>query len=100
VRAQQHEVSSSINNKGDCDTRAIVLFTILDHFNYDVAMLVSEEYGHCILGVNMPGTGTYKSHFGKRYYVWETTAKDFQLGQLPPEISNMQNWRIVLTSNQ
>ena len=90
----------SFNNKGDCDTRAIVLFTILDHFNYDVAMLVSEEYGHCILGVNMPGTGTYKSHFGKRYYVWETTAKDFQLGQLPPEISNMQNWRIVLTSNQ
>lgn len=75
----------SYNIKGDCDTRAMVLFTILDHFHYDVAMLVSGVYGHCILGVNMPGTGTYKSQFGKRYYVWETTARDFRLGQLPPE---------------
>ncbi len=86
------------NLKGDCDTRSILLFTILDHFGYDVAMLVSEAYGHCILGINMPGAGAFKTLLGKRYYAWETTAKGFKLGQLPAEVNNMNNWEIVLTS--
>lgn len=87
------------NLKGDCDTRAILLYTILDHFKYDVAMLVSQAYGHCILGVNGLGTGIAKyGAAGKKYVVWETTAKGFRLGQLPGEISNMKNWEIALTS--
>ena len=41
------------NLKGDCDTRTLLLYTILSHYNYDVAVS-SEFYGHSILGINLP----------------------------------------------
>ncbi|HWK02586.1 MAG TPA: hypothetical protein VNS58_03095 [Puia sp.] len=30
--------------KGDCDSRTLLLFTLLDHYGYDVAILSSEVY--------------------------------------------------------
>lgn len=86
------------NLKGDCDTRVVLLFTLLDHFGYDVAILISEAYGHCVLGINKPGTGSYKNYYGTKYFVWETTSKGFRMGQFPAEVSNMNNWHIALTS--
>ncbi|SFG29295.1 UbiA prenyltransferase family protein [Pontibacter chinhatensis] len=84
--------------KGDCDTRTLLAFTILNHFNYDVAILGSNVYSHSILGINLPYQGTYKTVRGKRYAVWETTAANMKPGELPREISNMQNWTVNLIS--
>jgi hypothetical protein len=92
----QSPVEFSYNLKGDCDTRALMLFTILDHFGYDVAIFTSEAYGHAIMGIGLPYQGLYKSYNGVRYYAWELTAKDWQPGFLAPQISNMNNWNIVL----
>jgi hypothetical protein len=36
--------------KGDCDTRTLFLYTLLDHYGYDVAILSSEVYSHSLLG--------------------------------------------------
>ena len=82
--------------KGDCDTRTVFLFTLLNHFGYDVAILGSRLYAHSIIGINLPYQGTYKLIKGKKYYVWETTGKDFVPGQLPREISNMNHWTVNL----
>lgn len=82
--------------KGDCDTRTVFLFTLLNHFGFDVAILGSRLYAHSIIGINLPYQGTYKLIKGKKYYVWETTGKDFAPGQLPREISNMNHWTVNL----
>jgi hypothetical protein len=92
----QSPVEFSYNLKGDCDTRSLMLFTILDHFGYDVAIFTSDAYGHAIMGIGLPYQGLYKSYNGVRYYTWELTAKDWQPGFLAPQISNMNNWNIVL----
>ena len=92
----QTPVEFSYNLKGDCDTRALMLFTILDHFGYDVAVFTSQAYGHAIMGIGLPYQGLYKSCNGVRYYTWELTAKDWQPGLLPPQVSNMNNWNVVL----
>ncbi len=84
--------------KGDCDTRTVLLYSILKHFNYDVAILNSTEYRHSILGLNIPASGLYKTHRGKRYYVWETTAKYFKIGQLSATMEDLSYWDIVLLS--
>lgn len=84
------------NLKGDCDTRTLMLFTILDHFGYDVAILISNAYGHSIFGIGLPYQGLYKSYGGVRYFAWELTAPGWQPGLLPPQISDMDNWEIAL----
>lgn len=87
------------NLQGDCDTRALFCFTVLDHYGYDAAILISNYYSHAILGLSLPTTGDYKSYNGKRYYTWETTAKGFQLGQMAPDCGNMNYWEVILTNN-
>jgi hypothetical protein len=82
---------------GDCDTRTVLLYTILRHFNYDVAILNSEFYKHSILGLNLSNQkGSFKLYQGKKYYFWETTSKGFKLGELPRENGNINFWNVVL----
>jgi hypothetical protein len=87
------------NFKGDCDTRSVLLFYVLSRFNYDVAILISEQYGHAILGIAGDYSGKFKQYNGIRYYVWETTATDFVPGILSPNYGNMNYWQITLTNN-
>ncbi|MGL2963886.1 hypothetical protein ACSVH2_08730 [Flavobacterium sp. RSB2_4_14] len=87
-----------VNQKGDCDTRTLLLYTIFSHYDYDVAMLSSEFYGHSIIGINLPISGLSYNYYNQRYVLWETTAPNAKPGQIPNEISNLNNWRISLKS--
>lgn len=94
----QNPVSFIQSLKGDCDTRTALIYSILNHFNYDVAILNSDFYKHSIIGINLPSTGKSKLFRGKKYVVWETTAKYYQAGVLPSNFNNLTHWNIVLTS--
>jgi len=87
------------NLKGDCDTRTVIIYAILSHFGYEVAILNSEYYRHSILGIHMNARGSYKLHRGKRYYAWETTNLHFTIGKLSKNTDNMNHWHIVLTNS-
>jgi Na+-transporting methylmalonyl-CoA/oxaloacetate decarboxylase gamma subunit len=84
------------NFKGDCDTRTVFLYTILNRYGYDTRILNSDFYRHSIIGVNLPSRGRFKTHLGKRYYTWETTNINWQLGDLPPSTSRMGFWFVAL----
>lgn len=94
----QNPVSFIKNLKGDCDTRTVLIYSILKHFNYDVAIANSDFYRHSILGLNIPATGKQKKYRGKTYTLWETTAKHFPIGELSSTTNNVSHWNIVLTS--
>ncbi|MDY8134975.1 hypothetical protein [Aquimarina sp. 2201CG5-10] len=94
----QNPISFMGSLKGDCDTRTVIIYGILDHFGYDVAIMNSNYYKHSILGLHIPAKGKYKVHNGKRYYVWETTNKHFTIGTLSNNFDNMNHWNIVLTN--
>ena len=83
---------------GDCDTRTLLLYTILAHYNYDVALLSSETYSHSIIGINLPLEGKSYEYKNQKYLLWETTAPNIEPGVIPTEISNINNWRISLKS--
>ncbi len=83
---------------GDCDTRTLLLYTILEHYNYDVALMSSEYYSHSILGVNIPVNGTAYYYQNQRYVLWETTSPNLSAGVLPDEISDLNYWRISIKS--
>lgn len=84
------------NFEGDCDTRTLFIYTILRHYDYDVKILNSDLYGHSIIGLNIPHHGRYKYAQGKRYYTWETTSENWELGDLSPEVSDMNYWYVAL----
>jgi len=84
------------NFRGDCDTRTVFLYTILNRYGYDTRILNSEFYRHSIIGVNLQSRGRFKTHQGKRYYTWETTNINWQLGDLPPSTSRMVFWNVAL----
>mgnify|MGYP006076306981 CR=1 FL=1 len=96
----QSPVEFMTNLYGDCDTRTILLYTILSKFGYDVVVLGSMQYQHSILGINLPYQGKYKVHNGKKYYVWETTSVGFTPGIIPPHQANMNLWNIHLTNKK
>ncbi|MEM6721899.1 MAG: hypothetical protein AAF611_21405 [Bacteroidota bacterium] len=91
-------VEFSANLQGDCDSRTVLLFVLLSRFNYDVAILNSNQYKHSILGINIPSTGKYKTRNRKKYYFVETTAKNYTIGKLPPKVSNINYWNFVLVN--
>jgi len=84
--------------KGDCDTRTVFLFTILSRLGYKVCILNSEVYGHSMFGIVLPTAGKYKSYQGEQYYFWETTAKGWDIGVLPPEMGQVNHWEVVLAN--
>lgn len=94
----QNPVSFIQNLKGDCDTRTVLIYSILKHFNYDVAIANSDFYRHSVMGINLPASGLHKIYRGKKYMLWETTAKHFEVGYLPPDFDDVTHWNIVLTS--
>lgn len=100
VRFALHSpVEFCYTQKGDCDTRAVLLFLVLTHYSYDAAVLYSREYAHAILGVKVPVGSNYIEFENKKYYTVETTAQNWQIGELPPSYSNHAYWKVILTSD-
>ncbi len=94
----QNPVSFIKNLKGDCDTRTVIIYSVLSYFNYDVAIVNSNFYRHSIIGINLPASGLHKIYKGKKYTLWETTAKYFEVGYLSPGFDDVAHWNVVLTS--
>lgn len=87
-----------VNLKGDCDTRTLLLYSVLSHYNYDVALMSSEQYSHSILGINLPFEGLAFKASNQNYVLWETTSPNLKAGIVSSEISNLNYWRISLKS--
>jgi hypothetical protein len=79
---------------GDCDTKAILLYVLLERMGIDCAMMWSHKYKHALLGINISTRGDYKKLNGKKYYFLETTYPGWSIGKLPPEFRNKSYWYI------
>lgn len=90
--------------KGDCDTRALLLYQILRHYNYSVALLTSNYYKHAMIAVNFsapagqPGLSIIINN--EKYYMWETTGADLDYGEVSSNFSNTALWDIILLSKK
>lgn len=86
--------------KGDCDTRSLLLYTILKHYNYNVALLTSKYYKHALIAVNFKsfdtGEGVAMNIHNHNYYLWETTGAGFNVGIIPTYLQDLGYWEIAL----
>lgn len=85
--------------KGDCDTRSLLAYTLLNRLGIPCSIWVSRQYGHSVLGVGVSGSsGNYKQVSGTRHFATELTAKGFRVGMIAPQHNNMNNWNVVLNN--
>jgi len=82
--------------QGDCDTRTVLLFTLLRNFGYEPVIVNSNEYLHSMLALDIPVTGDFIAYKGKRYAFWETTNVGWLPGMLPPDMNNTSYWNVIL----
>jgi hypothetical protein len=80
---------------GDCDSKALLLYVILEKMGVDCAMLWSYNYKHAMLGIKVSARGDYLTTNGKKYYFLETTYPNWNIGDLPPEFNNTRFWFIA-----
>ncbi|HSW54080.1 MAG TPA: hypothetical protein VLH59_03250 [Ignavibacteriaceae bacterium] len=79
---------------GDCDSKALLLYVILEKMGVDCAMLWSYNYKHAMLGIKVNGRGNFLTANGKKYYFLETTYPNWNIGEIPPEFNNIKFWFI------
>jgi hypothetical protein len=82
--------------KGDCDTRTVLLYTLLRNFGYEPLIINSMEYRHSMLALDLPFAGDDFLYRGRRYAYWETTNVGWLPGMLPPEMNNENYWQVAL----
>jgi hypothetical protein len=86
--------------KGDCDTRALLLFALFKKFNYDVAIITSEQFRHAAIAVGVNNViSSHPTTFRMddiNLYAWETTSFGFRIGELPDKVRNPGKWKISL----
>lgn len=81
---------------GDCDTRTVLLYTLLRNLGFRPLIVNSNEYAHSMLAVNLPAEGDHLDYKGQSFYFWETTATGWQPGMIPPDMNNINYWNIIL----
>ncbi|MGB5286951.1 MAG: hypothetical protein WBN42_00535 [Ignavibacteriaceae bacterium] len=79
---------------GDCDSKVLLLYVLLEKMRVDCAMLWSYNYKHAMLGIKVSSRGEYLTTKGKKYYFLETTYPNWNIGDLPPEFNNTRFWFI------
>jgi hypothetical protein len=79
---------------GDCDSKAMLLYVILERMGIDCAMMWSYNYKHAMLGIKVNGRGKFLTTNGKKYYFLETTYPGWDVGEIPPEFNNVKFWFI------
>ena len=79
---------------GDCDTKALLLYIILEKAGVDCVMFWSFQYKHAMLGIAINARGNYKSLKGKDYYFVETTYPGWNIGDIDPEMNNLSLWYV------
>jgi hypothetical protein len=84
--------------KGDCDTRALLLFQLFRHYGYNEALLTSQYYQHAVVALNLSRdipTGLSMNINNRNYYLWETTSAGFDVGQIPASIRALDKWEVT-----
>ena len=82
------------DRSGDCDSRALLMSVILQHFNIDSILMIAPEQKHAVAAVDCTGDGARFKHNGKRYLIAETTAK-VALGQIAQDLADPGLWFAV-----
>ncbi len=78
--------------KGDCDSKSLLLYGTLQAMDYDMAFLYSVEYNHVLSGINTEASGAGIKLKGKKYYFIEAVTPNSPIGRLSGDWGDLSKW--------
>lgn len=85
----RYPVETLFDRGGDCEDTSVLTAALLYNMGYNVALLHLENARHIAVGVAITYTaGSYYEYNGKKYFYLETTGKGWQIGRIPPSITD------------
>jgi hypothetical protein len=84
-------LTAAYGSSGDCDSRAVLAALLLKRLGINAILMVSKEYSHALLGVEVPGGGQRFAFNGHEYLVGETTAK-VGIGMISRDQADWSKW--------
>jgi len=94
-RGDASDIDSSVSvlstQQGDCDSLALLYLAILDNWGIKGLLMVSREYAHAMVALDLPGSGARFSFAGKQWLVAELTAK-VPLGMIDSSMNDPRKW--------
>ena len=107
----KYPVETIVENKGDCDLFSYIAASIIKAHGLDVVLLYYETQAHMNIGVSLSHPpydarerAYYVTYNDVRYYVAETTGRDWQngwrVGECPSELKNAQVQVITLENSE
>lgn len=91
-------LAAAYGASGECDSRVVVAAIILERLGIDAILMVSREYSHAMLGVDVPGGGQRFEFNGKKYLVGETTTK-VGIGKVAADMADWTKWMGIELTN-
>ncbi len=89
----KYPLETLVEGSGDCEDLATFLVSLLKAGGIDAILIIFDN--HVGVGINVERTdGYYFKYKGKKYYYYETTNPDFDLGELPPYLYG-KNYTII-----
>lgn len=77
--------------KGDCDSRVLLLLTILHQIDIDAVMFVSVKYQHAIIGINIEGKGA-RINFNNKSFLVVNLNNVMDMGLYPDKMNDPSAW--------
>jgi len=86
----RYPVETLVDGVGDCEDKVVLLAALYQEMGVDFVLLVIPD--HLALGVACDSvkSGQYVQYAGQRYYFVETTTPNWEIGQLPKDMSGMK----------
>ena len=83
----RYPIETLVDGGGDCEDSSILAAALLSEMGHDTVLIgiSTETAGHIALGVRSDDDlpGTYYMYNGSRYYYVETTASNYDFGEIP-----------------
>jgi len=83
----------------DCDSRSMLVCALLNLSGFDSVMIISREYSHAMVGLNLTAPGQTFSFNGKNYLYGETTSS-VTFGKVMQTQTDFSKWIVVDVENQ
>ncbi|MGD9939486.1 MAG: hypothetical protein AB7T74_06775 [Clostridia bacterium] len=84
-------LSAAFEQRGDCDSRILVLNILLRRENIESILMISLKHEHALLAVDAPGIGARYPYGGRQWLVGETTAP-VDIGRIDARQANPADW--------
>jgi hypothetical protein len=83
-----------VNGVGDCDSLGLAYLILLEHFDIEGVLMVSEVYSHAMAGVAVERAGFSMTGGGENYVVAELT-KDVAMGMIASDMADPAGWQLI-----